>query len=82
LFCIITTLNLIQQQQPLKWYKNWNSSFFPTQHTVQTLSHLITIFWDHSKMCYIGINLQTMKNLRTWCIHGFMHDQKHSFQMA
>jgi len=35
IFYIITMLDLLQQQQPLKLYEKWNSSFFPAQPTVQ-----------------------------------------------
>jgi len=83
LVCIVTTLNLIQQQQqPLKLFKNWNLSFSPTQHTVHSASHLITIFSDRSKMRYVDADLQTMKRSRTWCIYSFAYNRKYSSQAA
>jgi hypothetical protein len=47
-------LNPIWQQWPLKWLKNWNLSFSPTQHTVQISPHLITTFLDCLDMCYVN----------------------------
>jgi hypothetical protein len=73
LFCIMTMLDLIQQQQSLKQFQNWNLSFSPTQHTV----HLITIFLDFSKMCYMDTSLQMTKRWMWW-ICGFVCNQKHS----
>jgi hypothetical protein len=74
-FCIMTTLDLTWKQWPLKWFENQNLSFSPTHHTVQISLHLITIFLDCLKMCYMDDDLHTMKKSRTWCICASAHSQ-------
>jgi hypothetical protein len=56
--------------------------FTSTQYMVQISPHLIIKFLYHSKMCYIDIDLQAMKDSRTQCIHGFMCTWEHSLQMT
>jgi hypothetical protein len=53
LFCITTMLDLMQMQDPLKQFENWNLSFYTTQH-------LITILPDHSKKHQVDANMQTV----------------------
>jgi len=47
----------------------------PSQHTVHISPHLITIFLDHSKVCYVDADLQMMNTLRLWCICGFAYNK-------
>jgi hypothetical protein len=37
LFCVMTNLDLIQQQWQLERFENWNSIFFPAQHKLRSL---------------------------------------------
>lgn len=63
-FGCIVTLDLKQQQWPLKRFKNWNLSFSITYYTVQILPHLISIFSDRSGMHYVDADLQMVKRVK------------------
>jgi hypothetical protein len=68
LFCIMTMLDLIWQQWPLKCSENWNLSFPFIQHTTQITSHLTTIFLDysHNMLCGQWPAHATENNLHRW----------------
>jgi hypothetical protein len=38
------------QKWPMKWFRNWNFSFYPIWLIDQTSSHIFTIFMNHAKM--------------------------------
>jgi hypothetical protein len=83
LFCTMTTLDVIQQQRPLKRFESWNCSFSPAQHTVKILPHLITTLSNRSKIRYVDADLQTLKHVKdavnTWLraqLETFLADGK------
>jgi hypothetical protein len=76
LFGTMTMLDLIYQQWPLKQFKNWNSSFSPTQHTVKISPNLTAIFSVCSKIHYMDANVQMMYKSRMQCICGLCTTKK------
>jgi hypothetical protein len=43
-FCIMTMFNLMWQQWPFKWFRNWDSIFSPTQHSPDLTSSNYHVF--------------------------------------